>query len=139
MDRRIRYSSSFDQRPSFLSPKRKFAWSNYIIINTLFTRNWNLIVVKWTRKLGGTDVFYWGLSVFVLPCYLLGEYDFMSIHSATGVTSWPVDKLWKIDLDYSECNLSTNNNTLERSFHSTEDPGRSWVKPKFPLYLFFGT
>lgn len=30
----------------------------------------------------------------------------------------------EIDLDYSVCNLLTNNNTSERSFHSTKDPGR---------------
>ena len=32
-------------------------------------------------KYGGVEMFfYWGLSVFVLPYYLLEEYDFMSVH-----------------------------------------------------------
>lgn len=74
--------------------------------------------------------FYWGLSVFVLPYYLLEEYDFMSIHCCYRREEGTkyVDQLincTEIDLDYSVCNLLTNNNTSERSFHSTKDPGRS--------------
>ena len=67
-------------------------------------------------------MFYWGLSVFVLPCYLLGEYDFMCYRRDEGTKY--VDQLincekliWII--------ASAINNTLERSFHTTKDPGRS--------------
>ena len=144
MDRRIRYSSSSAQRPSFLSQKRKSAWSNDIMINTFFFKKLKFNRSQVNSKSGGYRCFLLGTVSFRFALLSFGRiWRHVSILL---LPAWgrdkirqPVDKLWKVDLDYSECNLLTNNNTLERSFHSTEDPGRSWVKLKFPLYLFFGT
>ena len=115
---------------SFLSPKRKFTWSNDIMIDTSFYKKLKFNRSHVNSKSGDTDVFYWGLSVFVLPYYLLGEYDFMSIHCCYRLEEGTkyVDQLInceKLIWIIASAFYLTNKNTLEKCFHSTKDPGRS--------------
>ena len=115
-----------------LRPKRKFAWSNDKKLK--FNRS------QVNSKSGGYRCFLLGTVSFRFALLTFGR---IWLHVYTLLLpAWgrdeirrQVDKLWKIDLDYFECNLLTNYNTLERSFDSTKYPGRSCQSLHFIYFL----
>lgn len=92
---------------SFLSPKRKFAWSNDIMIYTFFPKKLKFNRSQVNSKFGGYRWFLLGTVSFRFALLSFGR---IWLHVNTLLL-----QAWKVDLDYSECNLLTNNNTLERS------------------------